>query len=169
MDDREPTHVTSILGDLADGRFAGRDVDPVSLTSADAAKRRLRLRSARGVDLAVDLPRGSYLRDGAVLLDDGERVVAIERRAEEAVVVRLAPDLAPAELLRQAVALGHAFGNQHVPVEVGDGEVRVPVTTSAAIVSETLERLHLHGATWEVREVALGRERPLAAPGHHHH
>ncbi len=102
MDDREPTHVTSILGDLADGRFAGRDVDPVSLTSADAAKRRLRLRSARGVDLAVDLPRGSYLRDGAVLLDDGERVVAIERRAEEAVVVRLAPDLAPAELLRQA-------------------------------------------------------------------
>lgn len=168
MDDAAPVHVDSILGDRADERFAGRLVDPVSLTAADAAKRRLRLRSACGVDLAVDLPRGSYLRDGAVLHDDGERVVAIERRPEEAVVVRLAPELAPAELLRQAVALGHAFGNQHVPVEVEDGEIRIPVTTSAAIVAETIERLHLHGAAWEVRDVPLGRERPLAAPGHHH-
>ncbi|MEZ5100232.1 MAG: urease accessory protein UreE [Thermoleophilia bacterium] len=166
--DAEPVHVTSILGDLADAHFAGRVVDRVSVASADAAKRRLRLASAGGVDLAVDLPRGSYLRDGAVLHDDGARVVAVERRAEEAVVVRLAPDLAPGELLRQAVALGHAFGNQHVPVEVEGDELRVPVTTSAAIVGETLERLHLHGATWEVRAVPLGRERPLSAPAHHH-
>ena len=93
-------------------------------------------------------PSGDYLADGAVLFDDGEMVLAIARRSEPALLVRLDAGLSPERLLEQAIRLGHAFGNQHVPVDVEDGVVRVPLTTSEAIARATVEALGLDGAAW---------------------
>lgn len=162
-----PLHATEILGDAREARFAGRRAERLLVSSADAPKRRLRGRTDAGTDVAVDLPRGSYLRDGAVLADDGERVVVVERSPEEALVVRLDPSLPPALLVECAARLGHAFGNQHVPVEIEDGEIRVPVTTSREIAEETVRALGLPGVELEFRSVRLGRLHPLAASHSH--
>ena len=83
-------------------------------------------------------------------------------------VVRLAADLDPAERLRQSVRLGHAFGNQHVPLEVEEAEIRIPITTSREIVAETVRSLQLDGAAVSFEFVQLGRDRPLQAPAHPH-
>jgi urease accessory protein len=114
------------------------------------------------------LPRGSYLADGAVLFDDGERMIVVEREAEDALVIRLSSSLGHAELVRQAAIVGHAFGNQHVPVEVAEGEIHVPITTSREIAAATAERLELEDAAISFAPVQFGRTRPLAA-GHGSH
>jgi urease accessory protein len=157
--------VTSILGRANEARFASRTVERILITSAEASKRRLRGRTDAGSDVAIDLPRGAYVEDGAVLLDDGERIVVAVRKPEEAAVIRFATSLEHAELVRQAALIGHAFGNQHVPIEVVDGEVRVPITTSQDIAAATFERLDLDGAAITFAAVAFGRTRPLTT--HH--
>jgi urease accessory protein len=160
--------VQSILGRGDEPRFAGRRVERLMVTSGDASKRRLRGRTDAGSDVALDLPRGSYLEDGAVLVDDGERIVVAERALEDALIIRLLPSLDHPELVRQAALTGHAFGNQHVPVEVVDGEIRVPITTSREIAAATVERLELESAELSFAYVPFGRRRPLAL-GHAHH
>jgi urease accessory protein len=156
-----------ILGRADEERFAGRRVERLPVSWGEAGKRRLRRSTGAGTDVAVDLPAGSYLAHGAVLADDGERVIVVDRTPEEAVLVRPPAGLSDAALLAFGVRLGHLFGNQHVPVEVEDGLVRVPVTTSAALVEEAIAGLGLGAEVWTA-EVRLACERPAVAPQHVH-
>jgi urease accessory protein len=162
--------VQAILGRHDDPRYEGRRIERLSVTSTAAAKRRFRARTDAGSDVALDLPRGSYIEHGAVLFDDGGRIIVAEREPEEALVIRLSPTLGQAELVRQAALIGHAFGNQHVPLEVADGEVHVPITTSPEIAAATVERLALPGAELSFARVQFARHRPpAAAHGHGAH
>ena len=161
--------VRVIVGTMSDARFAGRSAERLVVNSADASKRRFRSHTEAGTEIGIDLPRGSYLEDGAVLFDDGERVIVVERDPEDAMIIRLAPHLDRAELVRQAFSLGHAFGNQHVPGELVEGEIRIPITTSREIAADTVRGLHLGGAEVTFGLVPLGRTRPLASGAHHHH
>jgi urease accessory protein len=160
--------VRDILGRADEPRFAGRRVERLAVDSAAAAKRRLRGTTDCGTDVAVDVERGAYLADGAVLDDDGARIVIVERSPEEAFVIRLAPGLPREELVRQALRLGHAFGNQHVPVELEGEEIRGPVTTSREVVADTVHALVLDGAELDFASVPLARERALTSSAHHH-
>jgi urease accessory protein len=156
-----------ILGAAGEERWAGRLVDDLRVDAAEAGRRRLRRHTRGGLDVAVDLPHGSFLADGAVLADDGQRIVVVRRPAEPALVVRLDLALPPAELVAQAARLGHALGNQHVPIEVEGGELRVHVTTTAEIAAETVERLGLRGAEIFAAVLPLARhEPPSMAHGH---
>jgi urease accessory protein len=154
-------HVTAVIGDVGEPRFAGRRVVAVPVAWDEASRRRLRRTAADGSDVAIDLAGGSYLADGAVLHDDGKRVVVVARTREPALIVRLDAALAPSQLVGQAVALGHAFGNQHVPLDVQGDEVRIPLTTSEDVARATVAALGLAGAVVDVALVALGRTRPL--------
>lgn len=138
---------------------------PVRVAWDEASRHRLRRTAADGTDVVIELEDGGYLVDGAVLDDDGQRVLVVVRSPERALVVRLDLSLAPAQLVAQAVALGHAFGNQHVPVDLEGAEVRIPLTTSEAVARATVERLGLGGVQVTTSEVALGRTAPLSV-GH---
>jgi urease accessory protein len=159
--------IRAIVGNAHEARFAGRRVDRFLVSSTDASKRRLRGRTDAGIDVAILLEPGAYLAEGAVLDDDGERVVAVERKPEEALIIRLSSVLDRSELVRQAVRLGHAFGNQHVPIEVEGGEIRVPITTSQEIAFRTVSALGLEGAEAALALVQLGRQRALHVYSHH--
>src|SRR4030088_1611446 len=102
--------VGQILGHRDDPSFRGRRVEPLRVDSTEAAKRILRRTTDAGTDVAISLPRGSYLADGAVLADDGERIVVVERVPEAAVVVSFSPSLSRAQLIEAAARVGHAFG-----------------------------------------------------------
>jgi urease accessory protein len=159
--------VTEVLGGGETPRFAGRRVTRVPVAWDEASRRRLRREAEDGTDVVIELQSGEYLADGAVLHDDGERILAVHRPPELALVVRLDARLPPRALVAQALALGHAFGNQHVPIDIEDGEARIPLTTSEAIARATVAGLELQGAVVEVAEVALGRRRPLPVGSAH--
>lgn len=161
--------VSTLLGRVDEPRFAGRRVVQVPVAWDEASRRRLRRSAIDGTDLTIGLDRRQYLCEGSVLDDDGERVLVISRVPEPALVVRLDLGLDAARLVEQAVAIGHAFGNQHAPVELAGGEVRVPLLTSEAIARATVESLKLEGATIGIEEVALGQLRPLSVSHSHSH
>lgn len=149
--------VTEILGSAGEPYFAGRREDRLLVAWNDASKSRLRALTESGRDVAVILPRGAYLRSGAVLTDDGQTITIVARSPERALVVDLDdPGL--------AARIGHAFGNQHVPIDIVGDELRVPITTSEALATETVRRL---GARATIRSVELWRDRPPAT-GHRH-
>jgi urease accessory protein len=160
-------HATEILGRLGDPRYAGRRVDPLVIASGDAGKRRLRRVTVSGREVAIDLARGSFLAEGDVLADDGERVIAVERAIEEALVVRLYPRLDRSALVEISARIGHAFGNQHVPIDVADGQLLIPITTSADLAQATIEALGLAGVEVDRGSAKLARVRPLPI-GHAH-
>lgn len=159
--------VHEILGSIREERFAGRRIERLMLDSIQAQRRRQLASTDQGTEIALDLERGAYLADGAVVLDDGERIIVVERAPEPALVVRLASHLTLQETVAQAVRLGHAFGNQHVPLEVEDGEVRIPITTSTEVALESAAALGLVDAEIIVSELPLGRDQPLSR-GHSH-
>lgn len=146
---------TALLGRLDDPRFAGRTIETVDVGWGDARKHRQILRTACDRELALRLPRGSFLADGSVLDDDGSTVVAVRRPPEDAIVVplHLPPD---PETMRRALLLGHRLGNRHAPIELTTTELRTPLTTSAPAAERMLAELGLPGV---VRRV------PLAAHG----
>jgi urease accessory protein len=160
-------HVTELLGHVDDPRFRGRVVVAVPIAWDEAARRRLRRRASDGTDLTIDLDRPVYLADGSVLALQDERLYVVHRTPEPALVVRLDLTLPPQLLAEQALTLGHALGNQHIPVDIDSGEVRAPLTTSECVARRTVEALALEGASWSVGEVALGRAQPLRI-GHAH-
>ena len=160
--------VHKIIGHASEPRFAGRNIERIEIDSTEAQKRRLRRQTDAGADIAIDLERGTYLRHHAVLADDGQTITIVERRLEDVVVVRLSENLGACELLAQAVRLGHAFGNQHVPVEVSGYEVRVPITTSREVAARTIHTLELQDAAVSFRKVTLGLDMPLFTPTHSH-
>jgi urease accessory protein len=158
---------TAILGKSDDSRFAGRKIEVVLLDANDSAKRKLRRRTDAGTDVGIDLARGIYLTHGAVLADDGERIIVVERRPERAMILWLDQKLQAETLLHLAARIGHAFGNQHVPLEVVGYEIRVPVTSSDEMVRRTVTDLHLHGLEIGFAELRLALHKPLTSAHAH--
>jgi urease accessory protein len=160
-------HIRAIVGHDDEERFASRRRDLLQVGSEEAMRRRLRGVTANGTAVALDLPRGSFLRAGAVIHDDGERIIVVERSPEPALVVVLADSLPPEELLEQAVSVGHWAGNQHLLVETVGREIRVRIATTPELMLRGAQALALEGVDISLSSVPFARERPPSRPHGH--
>ena len=79
---------------------------------------RLRARLASGEEAVLRTERGAILRGGECLMSEDGRVVRVSAAPEKVMHVMCA---GPHELTRAAYHLG----NRHVPVEIGDGYLRI--------------------------------------------
>ena len=79
---------------------------------------RLRTKLASGEEVALMMPRGEVLRGGDVLATADDRLVLVVAAAEQLLHIECDD---PRELARVAYHLG----NRHVPVEVGNGCLRI--------------------------------------------
>lgn len=104
--------ITKTSGNLAQGTFADKAIDYLHLDYTDAQKSILRANTAGGRDIAIRLnPEAKLrgLRDGDVLCEDGDTVVAV---AIEPAEVILAKPGSYAELARCC----YEVGNRHAPL-----------------------------------------------------
>ncbi len=81
-------------------------------------KSRLRTVLVSGEEVALLLPRGEVLRGGDLVTASDGRVIEVVAEPEKLVHVECAT---PVELMRAAYHLG----NRHIPVQVGDGFLRL--------------------------------------------
>ena len=102
-----------------------RHCDPVSVPYGELVlpfdlriRSRLRTRLASGEETVVKTERGAILRGGEYLASEDGRVVRISAAPEKLMHVTCDDQL---ELARAAYHLG----NRHVPVEIGDGFLRI--------------------------------------------
>lgn len=151
-------------------RWDGYIIERVLINSSDACKHRLVCRTDTGRDILITLERGSYLAHNTILFKGESRIIIVEREPEEAALVQLSNKLPVTKLIAQAVQLAHAFGNQHVPLEINRQELRIPVLTSRDVVSRTIVKLDLSDSDIAVRfcKVRLGMDAPLLGSGMSH-
>jgi urease accessory protein len=81
-------------------------------------KCRLRTCSTTGEEVGVFLPRGEILRHGDFLLAEDGRCVKVTAKPEKVLQIGCAD---PAQMARVAYHLG----NRHVPLQVGEGWLRI--------------------------------------------
>ena len=120
--------IKTVLGNIDDREWAERlsaaDTDLLEIDQWEAQKSRFRKTTAKGVEIAVSIDRGTHIRDGDVLLWDAQARSALVARIElrDVMIVHLDElmSLAPEVAMRTCVELGHAMGNQHWPALVKD-------------------------------------------------
>jgi urease accessory protein len=155
--------VEAVLGNIGNPDWAERlsaaAVDLLEIDQREAQKSRFRKKTAKGVEVAVCVDRGTYLRDGDVLLWDGQALSAIVARIElsEVMVVYLDELLRSAgeAALRTCVELGHAMGNQHWPAVVKASRVYVPLTVDRKVMASVMRTHRFEGLRYEF---VAGRE-----------
>jgi urease accessory protein len=118
-------------------------------------KSRLRTRLVSGEEVGVMLPRGEILRGGDLVTASDGRIVEIVSQEEKVLHVEAG---SPRELARVAYHLG----NRHVPVEVGDGFLRI---AEDYVLEEMLRKL---GARVSRLEAPFEPEAGAYAGGHSH-
>ncbi|KXU34884.1 urease accessory protein UreE [Cephaloticoccus capnophilus] len=103
-----------------DTRYDGPEpaTDTLELDFAARSKTRQRVRLASGEEAALLLERGTLLRGGQKLKASNGRIIAVVAAPEALLEARCQGPLA---LARAAYHLG----NRHVPVEIGEGWLRI--------------------------------------------
>jgi urease accessory protein len=118
-------------------------------------KSRLRTQLADGEEAGLFLERGEILRDGDLLAAEDGRIVRVRAQAEP--VLDILCDHA-----RQLVRVAYHLGNRHVPLQIGDGWLRI---TDDVVLRKMAEGL---GAVVIAREAPFEPE-PGAYSGEHRH
>ena len=117
---------------------------------------RLRTRLASGEEAVLRTERGAILRGGECLKSEDGRVVRVSAAPENVMHVTCADQF---ELTRAAYHLG----NRHVPVEIGDGYLRI---AADHVLCDMLLGL---GAKVEELEAPFEPESGAYGGGHQHH
>ena len=149
--------VEHVVGNVNDTpwpeRLAAAQVDILALDQWEAQKNRLRKTSQGGVELAVSLDRGVFLRNDDVLVWDEAKGLAIVARItlKEVMVIQLDGLLAKdvETLPRTAVELGHAIGNQHWPAVVKGTKVFVPLTVDRKVMASVMRTHAFQDVTYD--------------------
>jgi urease accessory protein len=162
--------VERILGHRDDpawsARLAHATVEPLALDHWEAQKNRFRKKTATGREVAVSLDRGTFLRDGDILLWDEatQAAVVAQISLREVMVIHLdALDAESPEIAaRTCVELGHALGNQHWPALVKGRRVFVPLTVDRKVMASVMNTHRFEGIRYEF--VPGGEIVPYLAP-----
>ena len=158
--------IETILGNIDDPewtqRLSAADVDLLEVDQWEAQKSRFRKTTAKGAEVAISLDRGTYIRDGDVLLWDAQtrsghcradRLARCDDRASGR-----SDGFTPEIAMRTCVELGHAMGNQHWPALVKGNVVYVPLTVDRKVMASVMNTHRFEGIRYEFvpgREVIL--------------
>jgi urease accessory protein len=162
--------IKTVLGNIDDREWAERlaaaNTDLLEIDQWEAQKSRFRKTTAKGVEIAVSIARGTHIRDGDVLLWDDRALSALVARIElrDVMIVHLNElmSLSPKVAMRTCVELGHAMGNQHWPALVKDAVVYVPLTVDRNVMASVMKTHRFEGVR---HEFVPGREViPYLAP-----
>ena len=153
------TIYTRILGNASDPEWAaaalGAEVERLALDPWTAQKSRFVEATDRGRECAVALDRHTRLRDGDVLEYDTAhgRMIVVSLRLNEVLEIDLGAlaKADPEAIIRTAVELGHAVGNQHWPAVVRGTKVYVPLTVDRKVMSSVMQTHGFEGIRWAFR------------------
>jgi urease accessory protein len=149
--------VEAVIGNVTEpdrsAQLGSVKIDALVLDRWEAQRNRIRKTTQAGTEVALSLDRDARLRDGDILYWDRAGGTAIVARVElgEVMVVDLS-GLPPgatgaADVVRTAVQLGHALGNQHWPAVVKGALIYVPVVVDRAAMDSVMRTHAFPGVT----------------------
>lgn len=149
--------VESVVGNVHEpawaARLSGAAVEILELDHWEGQKNRLRKKTAGGTELAISLDRGTFMRDGDILLweEAARRAVVARISLRDVMLVHLDGLAAssPEVAMRTCVELGHALGNQHWPALVKGSHVYVPLTVDRKVMASVMATHRFDGIRYE--------------------
>lgn len=153
--------LTKVLGSAAEAAFSDRlhhlehhgEVEYITLSEEDTARRHFRTATDRGTDCAIVLSRADRLENGAVLLLETNRAVVVRLAAPRFLSLR--PRDAAA-----ALQLGYFAGNMHWKVVFSGEVLSIQLDAAEAEYLKRLEPLLGSGRVEVVRDEATSGGRP---------
>lgn len=161
----------AIIGNLEEPRWQeslqGARVAHLDLDEWELKKSRLRRTASDGTDVAVNLDRGTTLKDGDIVAwEPSERwAVVVKVHPKEVLHIRL-EEAPPDQMIERAMRLGHLLGNQHWPATVVGRSIYVPLAVSREVMSSVLKTHAIAGVTFAFES---GHGLDLPAMAHHSH
>ena len=136
-------------------RVKESSVEHIDLDQWTAQKSRFVAATDSGREYAVSLQRHTRLLDGDIIDYDAaaHRIAAVRITLNDIMVADLSALASePAEkLVRTALELGHAIGNQHWPAVVKGFCAYIPLTVDRKVMRSVMQTHHLEGVTCEFR------------------
>jgi urease accessory protein len=119
-------------------------LDEMPVDEHEARKSRLRLRTHKGREVALVLPRGMSLAEGDVftLVEVADRVL-VHVALQDVMVLTPRDGREATDLVFWYVRLGHVLGNQHWPIAIDGRQVLTPVAVDQAVMETVLRTHHL--------------------------
>ena len=105
-----------ILGNIKDMEDIHCHVERIYLESDELLKRVLRVTSDHGHEYGISLPKGSEMRDGDILFNDGHNMVVISVKEDDVIVIT-------PRHINEMGEVAHNLGNKHLPVQIEDGKI----------------------------------------------
>ncbi|MDE5843688.1 MAG: urease accessory protein UreE [Muribaculaceae bacterium] len=145
---------TEVLGNINTSaewkeKLADYEIDEIFLDQWTAQKSRFLGKGVSGKEYPVALARHSHIVDGDVIEfdDTNKRAVLLRLELSPVLVVDLdgISDKDTDSIIRIALELGHAIGNQHWPAVVKGTKVYVPLTVDKKVMLSVLETHHIPG------------------------
>jgi urease accessory protein len=93
--------------------------DTLILSREDRRRGRRRVRTQKGIEIALALPTGTILKDGDILHVDDRSYIAVEAVKEEVIVIH------PGNVTDCAL-IAYEIGNRHLPISVREGIILTP-------------------------------------------
>lgn len=183
---------TEIIGNLREPEWAGRaeqaEVEYLDLDQWTAQKSRFVIDSDAGRRYAVALKRHTPIADGDIIeyRPEQHRITAVRIRLSDVMVADLgALEGEPVHtIMRIALELGHAIGNQHWPAVVKGSRIYVPLTVDRKVMESVMRTHRLEGVAYsfqpgeqiipylaphEIRRLFGGTGPDSEVHSHHHH
>ena len=105
-----------ILGNIKEMESINCHMEKIYLESDELLKRVLRVTSDHGNEYGISLPKGSEMRDGDILFNDGHNMVVVCVKEDDVLVIT------PKDI-NEMGEVAHSLGNRHLPVQIEDGKI----------------------------------------------
>lgn len=137
-------------------KLEGDEIDYIFLDQWTAQKSRFLGKGVSGKEYPIALARHSQIVDGDIIEYEPEAGTAAVLKIElsPVLVVDLGglADKDHDTIIRVAVELGHAIGNQHWPAVVKGTKVYVPLTVDKKVMMSVMETHHIEGITYDFQK-----------------
>ena len=143
-----------IITEISDSKNSPLTEIKVIVNRHTLQKKRWRVTAEDGVDIAVELE--NPCKHGDIVYESKTKAYRVEQKPEDLITLKIPEDT------EQSAILGWFLGNQHLPVEVKDGHIRI---ADDYTVRQLLDRNHFH---YHLANDVF-QANPHSKTAHHHH
>lgn len=120
-----------VLGNLNDVQDLEKmHIERIFISSEDALKRILRVKSDHNKEYGISLEKGDSLKDGDILYKDDKNIIAIKIKGDDVLIIK------PRDMTEMGI-IAHKLGNRHLQAQFKSGEMIIQYDS---LVESELER-----------------------------
>lgn len=137
-------------------KVKGLTIETINLDQWAAQKSRILTKGDKGNEYPIALKRNTHVSNGDIIYYSVEENKAVIIKIDLCPVLVL--DLggivnkAPEDIIRIAMELGHAIGNQHWPAVVKSTKIYVPLTVEEKVMTTVIDTHYIEGISYEFRK-----------------